>query len=438
MAIQTGTRLGEYDVLEVIGRGAMGIVYRAYHRGLGRTVAVKMLHGVGADPAAASSFRREALATAQMRHPNVLHLFDFGEVDGTPYMIVEYVPGGSLADRLRNGEEPSPSVALSLLRGIAAALDYAHGLGVVHRDVKPANVLMDDHGNPVLADFGIAKMLQHGSMTTLGVTKGTPAYMAPEQVAGREVGPAADRYALAIVAYRLLSGRMPFESESILDVIYAQVHQMPPAPSTHNRMLNEDVDAVLLKGLYKKPEDRWETCGAMIDALQAAMEAPATGIWKTRLLNLKRRRASMSAWPGWTAAATGVMAVVVVFTAGFVGLVPQAPTVAVSSSTVQAGQQVNVEGHNLPARQSVTIILDDSPLEIATGSVLKTRRVLKLVDVDGQGQLKTPVDIAPTVVPGDYWIRICWDDTCPAGTPVKITTPEQGPAPGPAPIDPGQ
>jgi serine/threonine protein kinase len=427
MAIQTGTRIGEYEVQECVGRGAMGIVYRAFHRGINRPVAVKMLHVVGADPAAVSSFRREALATAQMRHPNILQLYDFGEVDGTPYMIVEFVPGGSLADRLRAWDPiPDPAVSLSLLTGIASALDYAHQRGVVHRDVKPANVLMDVNGNPILADFGIAKILQSGSLTTLGVTKGTPSYMAPEQVAGEAIGPAADRYALAILAYRMLCGRLPFESESVLDVIYAQVNQPPPPPSSFNPKLGPAVDAVLLRGLAKHPQERWRTCWEMVSALQQALDRPAHR-WKTWLIPFRRSRGRRV--PIRHSVLAGALSGLMLGVGGWIALLPSPPAVGLSTQTVQPGQSLQVSATNLPARHPVTIVLDDSPLELTTGSVLKTRRVLKIADVDGDGRLSTSVYVVPTVNPGRYWLRMCWNETCPASSELLVTGPQESPSP---------
>src|SRR4029077_18367735 len=171
------------------------------------------MQGISPDVDSIARFRREAQAIAQMRHPNILNVFDFGEFEGTPYMIVEYVPGGSLANRMQHGSMDHAS-AIEYLAGIARGLDYAHSLGIVHRDVKPANVLLEKDGTPVIADFGLVKLLQSASVQSMsGVTTGTPAYMAPEQVMGREIGPASDRYSLATMAYEMLTGAIPFEGE---------------------------------------------------------------------------------------------------------------------------------------------------------------------------------------------------------------------------------
>src|ERR1700686_4200922 len=249
----------------------MGLVYRAYHVQLERTGAVKVLQGISPDPDTTARFRHEAQAIAQMRHPNIVNVYDFGEHDGVPYMIIEYVPGGSLADRLSRGPLDT-ATALKYLRGIAAGLDHAHGLGIVHRDVKPANVLLEKDDTPVLADFGLAKLLQGSSLKSMtGVTTGTPAYMAPEQVTGTKVGPAADRYALATIAYEMLTGVIPFDGEGLMELLYAHVHREPVPPSTRNHSLGPRVDAVIMRGLAKDPAARWESGTAMVDSLSAGL-----------------------------------------------------------------------------------------------------------------------------------------------------------------------
>src|SRR2546426_1519886 len=185
VSIGTGTKLGQYEVQDFIGQGAMGVVYRAYHAQLARTGAVKVMQAITPDEDSIARFRREAQAIAHMRHPNILNVFDFGEFQGTPYMIVEYVEGGSLSARLKRSPIDQEA-ALRYLQGIGEALDYAHSHGIVHRDVKPANVLLGPEDAPILADFGLVKLMESSSIASLtGVTTGTPAYMAPEQVAGK-------------------------------------------------------------------------------------------------------------------------------------------------------------------------------------------------------------------------------------------------------------
>src|SRR5258708_19060414 len=251
LLIAPGPKRGPWEVHEPIGEGAMGVVYRAYHAELERTGAVKVLQAIVSDPDTKSRFRREALAIAHMRHPNILNVYDFGEYRGTPYMIVEYVPGGSLANRLESRPLDRES-AVACLRGIGEALDYAHSLGIVHRDVKPSNVLLAPDEPPILADFGLVNLMESSVKSMTGVTTGTPAYMAPEQVTGTDVGPAADRYSLATIAYELLTGAYPFDGEGVMEMLYAHVHRQPPAPSSRTPELGPEVDAVILRGRAKQ------------------------------------------------------------------------------------------------------------------------------------------------------------------------------------------
>src|SRR5205809_4073106 len=252
----------------------MGLVYKAYHAALERTGAVKVIQAISPDVDTVARFRHEAQAIAKLRHPNIVDVYDFGEFQGTPYMIVEYIPGGSLAGRMAEGGLDRRT-ALRYLRGIAAGLDYAHSRGVVHRDVKPANVLLAADDSPVLADFGLAKLIQGSSLKSMsGVTTGTPAYMAPEQVTGGQVGPAADRYSLATIAYEMLTGVIPFDGEALMELLYAQVHRYPQPPSARQAALGPAVDAAIMKGLAKDPASRWASATEFVDALESALAAP--------------------------------------------------------------------------------------------------------------------------------------------------------------------
>ena len=211
MSIGQGTKLGPYEVQDFIGQGAMGVVYRAYHAQLERTGAIKVMQAITPDTDTVARFRHEAQAIAKLRHPNIVDVYDFGDFQGTPYMIVEYIPGGSLANTMAHGSVDQ-ATALKYLRGIAAGLDYAHGHGIVHRDVKPANVLLTNEGTPVLADFGLAKLVEKKSTITHTIALlGTPAFMSPEQAAGKtkELTTAADVYGLGAVLYDLLTGEPP-------------------------------------------------------------------------------------------------------------------------------------------------------------------------------------------------------------------------------------
>ena len=269
--INEGIEIGEYGVQERIGHGASAIVYRGVHRTLGREVVLKFLPAIS-DDVTRSRFFREAAALRRMSHPNIVTVLDTGEAEGMPYMVFDYIAGGSLAERMEAGPL-SVRDALIVLDGVAKGLDHAHRRSIVHRDVKPANVLMDPGGTPVIADFGLVRMLEQPTMTAVGMFAGTPAYMSPEQAEGREIGPASDQYSLAAMAYELLTGQVPFPGDTVSEVLTALLTRPPAAPSTVRTGLSAEVDAVLLRGLAKKPADRWPSCQAFVDAILGAMVA---------------------------------------------------------------------------------------------------------------------------------------------------------------------
>jgi len=269
--ITEGSVIGGYQIQDRIGQGASAIVYRGVHLKLGRPVALKFLPLLHQE-LARSRFLREAKALRRMNHPNVVQVLDTGEAEGMPYMVFDYVAGGSLADRMAVEFLPVGE-ALSLLDGIAKGLDYAHRQGIVHRDVKPANVLLDTNGVPVIADFGLVRLLEQPSATAVGMFAGTPAYMSPEQAEGQAIGPASDQYSLAAMAYELLTGQVPFPGDTVSEVLTALLTRPPVAPSTVRTGLSLQVDAVLLKGLSKQPEQRWPSCQDLVDELLEAMVA---------------------------------------------------------------------------------------------------------------------------------------------------------------------
>lgn len=266
--IPKGTTVGSYVIDAPIGRGGMGVVYRAYHPRLQRWAAIKMLPPFVGGEDARDRFEREARAVARLRHRHVLTVFDFGEFAGQPYMAVEYMPNGSLQERMPPGPV-SVAEALTLLRPLAQALDYAHAQGVLHRDVKPANVFLDGELQPVLADFGLAKLYTEESLTATGLVSGTPTHISPEQANGKPLTGAADQYALGIIAYQLLAGRLPFTG-ALMELLYAHVNTPPEPPSRLNPSLNPLVDSAILRTLAKDAGERYSTCTEMVGALEAA------------------------------------------------------------------------------------------------------------------------------------------------------------------------
>jgi formylglycine-generating enzyme required for sulfatase activity len=266
--------LGKYEILEEIGHGGFATVYKARDPSLDQVVAVKVLHPTYAQQQdAVQRFLNEARKAVRLRQRGIVRIYAVGEDDGVPYIAMEYLPGGTLASRLHG--EPLPlDAAISVVEQVAAALDYAHKHGLVHRDVKPANVLFDDEGHAVLVDFGLVKSLAESGMTAEGTSLGTPTYMAPEQAGpNAEVDGRADVYALGVVAYEMLAGRAPFEAEAPVSVLHAHVHDTPPDPCALNQALDKGVAARVLKALEKAPADRYQTAGAFARALRRAWEA---------------------------------------------------------------------------------------------------------------------------------------------------------------------
>jgi eukaryotic-like serine/threonine-protein kinase len=277
MNLEPGAIVGAYRITEMYRQGGMATVYKARHVRLDRQVALKVVKGaLSDDETFLERFRVEAKIVAQLRHPSIVEVFHAGVQDGMPYLATEFVDSGSLAERM--GAPMSAAEVAQLLRPIAAALDYAHGQGILHRDIKPSNILLTNSGAPILADFGIAKLVASDiALTRTGQVMGTPAYMAPEQVMGEPpVGPGTDQYALAIVAYELLTGHVPFEGETPVSVLMAHVHRALPPARVYNPDLNGATEEVLVRGLAKRPQDRYPSVSAFTLALEAAAQRGAT------------------------------------------------------------------------------------------------------------------------------------------------------------------
>ena len=257
-----------YEILDELGRGGMGVVYRARQKSLNRVVALKMVLGGRDSIRELERFRAEAEAVGQLQHVNIVQVYEVGEIDGRPYYTLEFCPNGNLSKRL-DGKPIFSREAAELVGHLARAMTVVHGAGIVHRDLKPQNVLMTADGTPKVTDFGVAKT-GHESHTQTGAILGTPSYMAPEQASGdtKHVGPAADVWALGAILYECLTGRPPFLAPTPVETMRQVLEQDPPPPRVLNRQIDPDLEKIVLKCLEKDPALRYPTAADLADDLR--------------------------------------------------------------------------------------------------------------------------------------------------------------------------
>ena len=269
-----GQSLGRYHIIEQLGEGGMAIVYKAYDTRLESDVAVKVIRTENLAPSilgrALKRFEREAKALAKLTHSNIVKVLDYGEYEGKPYLVMPYLPGGTLKERLQ-GKPMAYQEATQILIPVSRALAYAHQQGLVHRDVKPSNILITQSGDPMLTDFGIAKIIDEEAtmdLTGTSATVGTPEYMAPEQVVSKSVDHRADIYALGVVFYEMVTGRKPFMADTPMAVLFKHASEPLPRPKNFVPSLPDAVEHILLKALAKKPEDRYQNMSDFATALE--------------------------------------------------------------------------------------------------------------------------------------------------------------------------
>src|SRR5215469_16428285 len=278
----------KYELQERLGRGGMAEVWKAFDPRLQRYVAIKFLHGaLQSDPTFVMRFVREARAVASLRHPNIVQIYDFEtpaqEVEDVPaYMVMDYIEGPTLADYLRETSTahkfPSPTEMASLFLSISDAIDYAHQRGLLHRDIKPANILLDQHntvrnpmGEPVLTDFGIARMLGSAAGTLTATTIGTPIYISPEQARGDPGSTVSDIYSLGVILYEMCTGMPPFVDDSPFAILHQHVNTPPRSPGSINPAISPELAQVILRGLAKEPRERFPSALALTTALAGAL-----------------------------------------------------------------------------------------------------------------------------------------------------------------------
>lgn len=270
----TGKHLGPYEITAPIGEGGMAAVYQAYEARENRYVALKVLPRHRAESSQfAARFQQEAQVIARLRHPNILRVYEANEDDGYPYIAMPLVEGGTLL-RLLRGRPLPPRQTLRVLSQVGAALDYAHAMGYVHRDVKPSNVMFDKDGNCLLMDFGLAKVLAGtAQLTRVGATLGTPKYMSPEQGRGGKLDGRSDLYSLGVMLYEMATGQVPFDAATPVELISRHIQDPLPPPREKNPAIPPAVERVIMKALAKHPDDRYQTAGELVEALRAALGA---------------------------------------------------------------------------------------------------------------------------------------------------------------------
>jgi len=270
-------QIGRYKIVAELGKGAMGVVYKAQDPAIGRFIAIKSIRlDALTEPAERQRLRdrlfREAQSAGILSHPNIVTIYDIAEEDGMAYIFMELVNGPSLEALLKAHQPPDGETLMSILRQVAAALDYAHKKGIIHRDIKPANIMVHEDGTAKITDFGVAKIVSQ-QMTQAGTILGTPSYMAPEQIQGATVNGQTDQFALAVIAYEILTGEKPFAGEHLTTLMFKIVQDEFVPPHRLNPTLMPSVQSVMQKAMAKRAADRYESCAEFINSLAAALNA---------------------------------------------------------------------------------------------------------------------------------------------------------------------
>lgn len=271
MAFIIGEKVGPYEILEEVGRGGMATVYKAYHASLDRHVAIKVMDAaMSSDRDFRERFRREARVIARLDNPHIVPVYDFDEHNGQPYLVLKFIDGPTLGQRIKSTPLSKIEI-LDLIMAVGSGLQYAHKQGILHRDVKPSNVLLSREGNIYLTDFGLARMVEGNSSLTGDTIIGTPHYISPEQALNTErLDEGTDIYSFGVMIYELVTGRVPFDADTAFSVIEDHIYTPPPPPKTIKPDLSSDIEDVILKALAKKRIDRYEKVSDLVKAFKHA------------------------------------------------------------------------------------------------------------------------------------------------------------------------
>ncbi len=390
---------GKYQIQEPLGRGGFATVYRAYDASLDRDIALKILAlHLAWEPDTVARFKQEARTAARLKHPNIVAIHEIGEEDGRIFIAMELISGESLRESLQRTGRLSIDEAVAILSPLADALDYAHSQGVIHRDVKPANILLETthHGGtrPVLSDFGLVKSLaQSTEITQSGAVLGTVEYMAPEQAdseRSKEIGPATDLYALGIVAYHMLTGQVPFSGSSA-QILVSHLTRQPPSPHSLRADLPEALSAVILQALAKRPADRFASAAAFVQALRKAASPDQTA---GPAPLPKRRR------PWWPVIALVLLVAISVAGYGLWRRGQDSPAVAppTDTATLAPGLAPTLTATSLP-EASCIVLQDGRSLHAGPGFDQRSLGVLR------QGEILRPLAGVPDVPP-NFWVEV--------------------------------
>ena len=416
--------LGKYQIQGILGKGAMGVVYKGFDPNIARPVAIKTIHASLLDTDMGrellSRFRNEAQAVGRLNHANIVSIYEFDQDHGTPYFVMEFVEGQDLKTVQKSGRRFTPEEAVNIVDSVLSALAYTHELGIVHRDIKPANIFITNHNQIKLADFGIARV-DNAELTQMGSVLGTPSYMSPEQCKGSKVDARSDLFSTGVVLYELLVGRKPFGGENTHAIMHSVLSADPARPTSHDQAIPKAFDDIIRKALAKKPEDRYQSAEDFRKALRKAIAKETAQTPKTS-----------NRW----ALVVAVVAVLMAAVAGgmwykqrqddrFARPVAETPAGSVLSPEVQAkikrllavakahflaGRLVSPQGAN--AYEAYQLVLQEDPnnAEALQGvSDVKNRffKRARLLAIQGDiGDVKKHLELAEKLFPNDDRVQM--------------------------------